>query len=1796
MASASRDKTKKVSVSGPSLIPAGELAGRPAIALTRPIIVAGSRNNCRLHLISRTVSKAHALIVVTRHTVFIRDLASREGTFVNGEKVSEQDLADGDILKIGRFEFIFATGGARLKPHREKQPAPAVIRQVNSDLPPVPLETRVVLVGRRGSADIAFTEQSVSAAHAVIVAWEGKRYVRDLGSRTGTFVNGKQVHQQEISPSDQIRVGDSELVYETSTPGEGVEVVASPTESAVATAIAAQEIESISLNADDTATPAEKPRVAAPAARPVRSSTPVRLEDSVADEPVEQAAPVALRAAGTPSEPIAQSEPVTVSGTPLGDSISEIEIDDVLGIAPGVGDETLSRRGWHRGTAEDEAGEGSTAAPHAGAPLTPFDFPPAAELTAAETSAAESTMDALTDLQLLPLDEEATVPPETHVPEVEVLERSDADTAQPLETVAPSLSDDAIEDALGVSDAMTDTVFTREVKALTDTNVGEPVEVDGFAEVSPPPATSPSLADADIHATIALPPPDDAIIEEKAGTAPVELAPLLIDDIAGASSAESSAQQQVTEFVPAIELRSPVTPVADLSPAEPIELHDVIDSAPDGLADADEFLSAFEPPAVPLTAPFVSPLDSVEELAAAVEREATIAAVMSEPSLDLPEPPQRESAPEPDTLAIVALDAPAAAEPIAELPLSEPALEMSGDEPESSPLFGIEEVYSTLAPPPEVADDAANGASGELARAGDLDQHLPAVEQSLALGESEIGDVLSGHDEPAVDRPLDQLDRDLSLPAAPVPEAAANEPMSLDDFVAPESVQTAPGVDSVVVDSAVGELSLDESNDAGEPLLDELPEAPLTSTEAARETAFSLVVPPLQISPEVSPEISELSPSDETAVSVVMPAELELPLPAGGTFGAEPSVVPESVIAEAVSPEPPPLPLNAPSVTGAGENEEVPGIVIAPKPRRPTVIKDGFNRRGRRGNKADRDHSPFAAGNAAIAMSDPFGSAPPADAFSTSSPLVDEASLGDKALDDGVLGDGVLGDGALAEQIAPPSEIAVPGTEVTAVATGELGSTVAAPQSFPSRRARDLRRADPLSLRRDRPLPSFGPDVTIPTARVAQPGGEASGDLGGGPTDLHELRRRRLKFIPGLLVAAFLLMGGAMGAIWQLFPVYTDFETAIKFGNFDALTIKEQRDLQDEQLRLLRVDITRRNAIKQLHDKNPEVNNGFLGNTVAFDKAVMLSGWPEMRKGDFVIRYRGSDPNDRHRVQALAATIYASNNTRIDNVTRVRSALRDAQDKLDSNNRKLIDLKSQIEKERVLGESRPKPGQIEEMQSIVLESEKQWTDAIAKLKEAQAEETRIDKLLHSAQDNPPAAPEKDEELGKLTEQLTSLQAEYKALQTKQSEQAAVARGEIDSAMDAFQKQIEAARGQGAESPELINYIAAAENLQKTARELLGEMLDRQQKQYQQLSQLKATLDEKAQQRAIELRNSDPQLKDFYEKRELYRRQVNAGLGSGVDKRDVEAVEDQLKLTENMIKSREELLSSDPLHVETITSLQAMIDKMQSDIGTDRKKADDKMEELQKSFAASSPAVANLPEEQKKLAEQVREQLGSITMARKRYADILEADRVAAEQKLKEMQGKIVALQGDVESRKQLLGDEFASKSVTALTAALESQRKLLAEAQTQESVARAEFEAKGKELRTARDTLAALQNGDERMARLISDRETTEGLVATFGRDLQFRQEEAKRLIDIQAPPVDGVKEFEGKDPKPIYYLIALVSILALTAASVLWTLHSANRMEFASVARDPGDQPAAPPAPKPVDSNGSEDTPAAIA
>src|SRR3989442_929170 len=224
----------------PTLTPTGQFAGKPAMPISRSVTLIGSRKQARLQLISSTVSQNHALIVNADGGPYIRDLASRTHVLVNGQQIRESPLAEGDEIQIGRFTFRFkespTKGGST---SRESGPAASGFMSVDGADYRIPIEGKSLLIGRRDTCDVKLVEESASTTHAIVFEMDGRRYVRDLASRTGTFVNGKQVHQVELMPGDEVKVdetamrdsseaGADEAVAEYLKPGAAADLWAVP--------------------------------------------------------------------------------------------------------------------------------------------------------------------------------------------------------------------------------------------------------------------------------------------------------------------------------------------------------------------------------------------------------------------------------------------------------------------------------------------------------------------------------------------------------------------------------------------------------------------------------------------------------------------------------------------------------------------------------------------------------------------------------------------------------------------------------------------------------------------------------------------------------------------------------------------------------------------------------------------------------------------------------------------------------------------------------------------------------------------------------------------------------------------------------------------------------------------------------------------------------------------------------------------------------------------------------------------------------------------------------------------------------------------------------------------------------------------------------------------------------------------------------------------------------------------------------------------------------------------------------
>jgi pSer/pThr/pTyr-binding forkhead associated (FHA) protein len=100
-----------------------------AFPLPGDVTVLGRRHDCDLRIPVPTVSRRHCQVNRNGQVLKIRDLDSKGGTFVNGERVDgEIAVKAGDTLRVGPVTFVCQDDGQPEKiaaPKKAKDAAPA---------------------------------------------------------------------------------------------------------------------------------------------------------------------------------------------------------------------------------------------------------------------------------------------------------------------------------------------------------------------------------------------------------------------------------------------------------------------------------------------------------------------------------------------------------------------------------------------------------------------------------------------------------------------------------------------------------------------------------------------------------------------------------------------------------------------------------------------------------------------------------------------------------------------------------------------------------------------------------------------------------------------------------------------------------------------------------------------------------------------------------------------------------------------------------------------------------------------------------------------------------------------------------------------------------------------------------------------------------------------------------------------------------------------------------------------------------------------------------------------------------------------------------------------------------------------------------------------------------------------------------------------------------------------------------------------------------------------------------------
>jgi len=163
-------------------------------------------------LAHRQASRQHAELRREAAGYMLYDHGSRNGTFVNGERITTRLLQPGDQIAIGDEVF-----GFQIPTNRKATPLGSQIVAVGGPLigRRFTLDDTPFAFGRSAASTVVLADRQASRQHAELRREAAGYMLYDHGSRNGTFVNGERITTRLLQPGDQIAIGDEVFGFET---------------------------------------------------------------------------------------------------------------------------------------------------------------------------------------------------------------------------------------------------------------------------------------------------------------------------------------------------------------------------------------------------------------------------------------------------------------------------------------------------------------------------------------------------------------------------------------------------------------------------------------------------------------------------------------------------------------------------------------------------------------------------------------------------------------------------------------------------------------------------------------------------------------------------------------------------------------------------------------------------------------------------------------------------------------------------------------------------------------------------------------------------------------------------------------------------------------------------------------------------------------------------------------------------------------------------------------------------------------------------------------------------------------------------------------------------------------------------------------------------------------------------------------------------------------------------------------------------------------------------------------------
>ena len=174
-----------------------------------------------LQIDDSSVSRSHAMVIIGDDDFTLVDLGSTGGTRIGEHRISGRRIGNGSVITVGQTRFsvvsVDAFSGAPSSAGATMVGSPtgsslSLVAQSGPDAgKSFLLSDARSVIGRDPSSQVLLTDPTVSRRHALIQVDADRVTISDLGSRSGTNVDGETITGVRITVGDHIAIGQSEF-------------------------------------------------------------------------------------------------------------------------------------------------------------------------------------------------------------------------------------------------------------------------------------------------------------------------------------------------------------------------------------------------------------------------------------------------------------------------------------------------------------------------------------------------------------------------------------------------------------------------------------------------------------------------------------------------------------------------------------------------------------------------------------------------------------------------------------------------------------------------------------------------------------------------------------------------------------------------------------------------------------------------------------------------------------------------------------------------------------------------------------------------------------------------------------------------------------------------------------------------------------------------------------------------------------------------------------------------------------------------------------------------------------------------------------------------------------------------------------------------------------------------------------------------------------------------------------------------------------------------------------------------